>query len=78
MVEEVFKHTSTLGIREYVSRRYSLNRKIDTIETEFGPVRIKKCSGYGRESSKLEYDDLAEIARSGNLSILEVRRKIGK
>lgn len=78
MVEEFFRHTTTLGIREKACSRYVLSRKTETIDTEFGPVRVKKSYGYGVERSKLEYDDISEIARKNGLSLEEVRIRIEK
>ena len=62
MLRCLFKHTTTLGVREYVCNRYSLTRSIDTVQTEYGAVRIKKAEGYGIKRSKPEYDDLAKLA----------------
>ncbi len=78
MVEELFSHTTTLGVREKTCSRYVLSRKTETIDTEFGPVRVKKSYGYGVERSKLEYDDISEIARKKGLSLEEVRIRIEK
>lgn len=72
MVELIFKHTTTLGIRENVSRRYALKREIITKDTKFGNIRIKHSEGYGVTREKIEYEDLARIAREENISIEEV------
>ena len=69
-----FKHTTTLGVREYVCDRYSLTRSIDTVQTEYGAVRIKKAEGYGIKRSKPEYDDLAKLARENDTTIAEIRK----
>lgn len=63
MVREIFRHTTTLGIREAEFRRYTLERRIGTVQTPYGPVREKTASGYGVSRSKPEYEDLAKIAR---------------
>lgn len=76
MVREIFHHTTTNGIRQARLERYVLNRRIETIETEWGPVRNKIVSGYGTERSKLEYDDVSRIARETGMSIQEVEEKI--
>ena len=76
ILNTIFKHTTTLGVRENISRRYFLDRKIETLQTEFGPVRVKLAQGYGVSRSKLEYEDLAEIARSTGKSISEIERAI--
>ena len=77
MVQAIFAHTTTLGIRENVSRRYTLTRRVETKATALGNVRVKVSSGYGVERSKYEYEDLARIAREKNMSIDEVIKIIG-
>lgn len=74
MLRCIFKHTTTLGVREYVCNRYSLTRSIDTVQTEYGAVRIKTATGYGVKRSKAEYDDLAKLARKNDTTIAEIRK----
>lgn len=76
MVRLLFRHTSTLGIREYLCNRYTLNRRSETVDTPYGAVRKKVSSGYGVHREKYEYDDLAKIAAEQNLSLGEVMKKI--
>ncbi len=70
----LYKHTSTIGVRETVAHRYILDRRIETTATPYGEVRRKVSSGYGVSRSKYEYEDLAKIAREQNLSIREVKK----
>jgi len=65
----MFANTSTLGIRENLCRRYTLQRCIETEDTELGQVRIKKASGWGVCREKAEYEDLARLAREGGISL---------
>jgi uncharacterized protein (DUF111 family) len=74
----LFRHTTTIGIRESVMRRSVLERTVETAETEFGPVRKKVSSGYGVRREKYEYDDLARIARDTGLSLAEVRARLDR
>ncbi|MBQ9608018.1 MAG: nickel pincer cofactor biosynthesis protein LarC [Lachnospiraceae bacterium] len=76
IIKLIYKYTTTIGIRETLSRRYILERSIETIETPYGEVRRKISSGYGVKRVKYEYDDLARIARERNLSIDEVRKSV--
>ena len=76
MVESIFRHTTTIGVREARLRRHVLNRRIETADTPCGPVRRKTASGYGTEKSKWEYEDLARIARERGVSLDEVKRLI--
>lgn len=72
MAEMIFKYTTTLGIREYVCERYMLDRRIKTINTSYGDIRIKEACGYGVNRSKIEYEDAAEIARKNDITLEDV------
>jgi uncharacterized protein (TIGR00299 family) protein/uncharacterized protein (TIGR00268 family) len=69
MLPLIFKHTTTLGVREYSSNRYALQREQTEIETEFGKMRIKTSQGFGTRKSKLEYEDVAALAKKHNCSL---------
>lgn len=69
----IFKHTSTIGIREKSLKRYVMNREFDTVETKFGTVNVKKSYGYDAEKSKPEYEDIARICRENNISIADLK-----
>jgi uncharacterized protein (TIGR00299 family) protein len=68
----IFKHTTTLGIRENIVHRYTLQREHSEIQTPHGAVKIKTAHGFGVEKSKPEYEDIARIAREKNMSIQDV------
>ena len=76
MVSLIFKHTTTLGIREKFCNRYTLERKIETVDTPYGLIRRKVSIGYGTTRSKYEYEDIAKIAKANNLSIAQVLAEI--
>ena len=73
MLRLLFLHTSTLGVRESLCRRAVLRREEQTVETDYGPVRIKSVSGWGVSRHKAEYEDLAAIARARDLPLEQVR-----
>ena len=72
MIRQVFRYTSTLGIRETVCRRYTLSRSEETVMTRFGPVRVKRSEGYGTQKEKYEYEDVARLARDNKMNLEEV------
>ncbi|MDE6312096.1 MAG: nickel pincer cofactor biosynthesis protein LarC [Lachnospiraceae bacterium] len=72
----LFQHTTTLGVREYQCKRHGLHRHMEEIDTEFGKVHQKISQGYGVCREKLEYEDLAEIARMKGLSLAQVQERI--
>ena len=71
MLRLLFRHTTTLGVREAVMDRYSLDRSFRTVELPDGPVRIKTAEGYDTRKEKAEFDDLAKIARDRGISLRE-------
>lgn len=78
MVSLLFKHTTTLGIRESISKRYTLTRTIKEHETPYGVIREKVSEGYGVCRGKLEYEDIAKIARENGMSLEEVKELVEK
>ncbi len=69
----IFRHTTTIGVRETRLHRYLLERSSETVDTPYGALRRKRSTGYGVTRLKYEYDDLARIAREKGISIAEVR-----
>lgn len=76
MVRLLFLHTTTLGVREAFCRRYTLRRRREILDTPWGPVGKKISSGYGVTRTKLEYEDLARIARNRGVSLEQAAREL--
>lgn len=73
MVKNIFKYTTTLGIRENLMNRYTLSRSIEKRQTPYGEVTVKKSAGFGVSREKAEYEDLARIAKDNNIAIDEIK-----
>ena len=78
MLELIFRHTSTIGVRETLCRRYVLRRGEETVETAWGPVRFKVSEGFGARRVKPEADDLAALSEQTGMSFEELSRKLGE
>ncbi len=76
MLSCLFRHTTTLGVREYRCERTVLRRSQRILETDCGPVRIKQAEGWGVSREKVEYEDLARIAREQGISLREAEAQI--
>lgn len=72
MAQLMLKHTTTLGVRRMDCSRYVMQRSMETVETAYGPIRIKHADGYGVSKCKPEYEDVAKAARAADLSVLQV------
>lgn len=73
IIETVFKYTTTIGIRENMMKRHVMDRHIETVETEHGPVHCKLSTRYGVTRKKYEYDDIARIAKEKGISLETAR-----
>ena len=68
---------SSLGVRESLQQRWALPREIVSLETPWGPVRIKRSRRPdGSLLCKPEMDDLVELARRHNLAPAALRRAV--
>lgn len=76
LIDLIFKHSSTLGMREYRYVRHTLNRREELRETAFGTMRVKVSTGHGITREKYEHDDLEKAAQASGLSIEEVRSRL--
>lgn len=78
MAETIFKHTTTIGVRQQVWSRYVLGRCEQKQKTPLGQVNVKFVSGWGTTRAKYEYEDLARISRENGMSLREVREALGE
>jgi uncharacterized protein (DUF111 family) len=71
----LFAETSTLGIRRYEVMRQALPRTSRTIETPYGPVRVKVARwGDDRLKAAPEYDDCRKLAEQCGVPLRDVYR----
>ena len=78
MVQIIFKHTTTIGIRESRHRRYTLDRRIEEMGTPYGTMRLKISEGYNVIRKKWEYDDIANEAGRQGVSIETMLDMLGE
>jgi uncharacterized protein (TIGR00299 family) protein len=73
LVEE----TSTFGFRRYAVDKFALDRRMETVETMLGPVRVKSALFQGSEiKSKPEYEDLKRIAEERSMPLRLVQEQV--
>lgn len=72
IVDALIRETSTFGIRIHEAERVVMNRKTETLETKFGPIKIKKGDLGEIEKSAPEYEDCARLAREHNVPIVQI------
>jgi len=64
----IFKETTTLGLRMHDAERRVQWRSSETVETPFGPLRMK----VGEHGASPEYDDCRELALKTGVALKEI------
>jgi hypothetical protein len=71
------RYTSTLGVRSYEAHRKMLERRVVTVESEYGPGQVKLALGPGGEIyAHAEYDGAAALAARAGVGVREVARSL--
>ena len=69
----LLRHSTTLGVRETEVTRHSLPRRVETIETVYGSVRIKVATlPDGTTKASPEHEDCVARAAERSVSVGEV------
>ncbi len=73
MEDVLFRETTTLGIRRHAAQRTKLSRRVETVETRYGPIRVKVGTRKGTlRTAGPEYADCRAAAQAHHVSLREV------
>jgi hypothetical protein len=71
----LFAETSTLGVRQQMIQRQCLARSSHTVETPYGPVRVKIAHwGDGEIKAAPEYEDCRRLAEATGAALRDIYR----
>ncbi len=75
--EIIFRETTTLGIRHRTQQRAILDRRIESVDTKYGEIKVKIASWGKGENRQIiniqpEYEDCASLARQHNIPWREI------
>jgi uncharacterized protein (TIGR00299 family) protein len=74
LTDILFRDSTTIGVRYQEMERCCLDRVIETVQTEYGPVRFKVARREGRElNASAEFDDCQVLAAEHGVSIKTVQ-----
>ncbi|MDE2573176.1 MAG: nickel pincer cofactor biosynthesis protein LarC, partial [bacterium] len=77
VADALLEHTTTLGVRMRPQDRLVLPRRMESVETVYGNVRVKVSRlPSGRERRTVEYDDIRAIAEARGLPVEAVLRAV--
>ena len=73
LADLLFEQSTTIGLRIYEARRMVLDREVVTVETPYGPVRVKVARRNGRETNAApEFDDCRRLAEEKSVPLKQV------
>jgi len=77
MEDILFQETTTLGVRGHSVERRFLERRIRTVSTPFGPVRVKEALQAGRVIRvKPEFEDCRKLAETHGVPLGDIYKTI--
>jgi len=69
----VLRDTSTLGVRMQEVQRLVLSRRMEVVQTSYGPIRMKVADlGSGKAKAAPEYQDCKRIAEQTGRPVREI------
>jgi pyridinium-3,5-bisthiocarboxylic acid mononucleotide nickel chelatase len=68
----IFSETTALGVRRLLYARTTLPRSERTVETAFGPIRVKVSRWGDIERAEPEYEDCRRLAREHGVPLRQV------
>ncbi|HBN09246.1 MAG TPA: nickel pincer cofactor biosynthesis protein LarC [Cyanobacteria bacterium UBA8530] len=68
----ILEETTAIGVRLIFAERRVMERKIETVETAFGPIRVKEASLGAARNRMPEYRDCLEAAKKFEKPVKEV------
>lgn len=73
LLDLIFRGCTTFGVREYPVRRTVLARRHETVQTPYGPVRVKIGTWKGEDVTRApEFEDCAQAAKAHGVSVRAV------
>jgi uncharacterized protein (DUF111 family) len=76
LTKTIFAETTTLGVRLREEQRQTLSRRWETVETTWGPVRVKIANMNGSVSNYApEYEDCRRLAEMQHLPLRTVMQE---
>jgi uncharacterized protein (DUF111 family) len=72
----ILRETTTLGVRVASYRRYEADRRIETVETSLGPVRVKVSDGPAGHRLAPEWEDVRALSERLGRPALEIQRTL--
>ena len=78
VVQVLLRETTSLGCRSYLVRKHHLNRRMETVDTPWGPVAVKLAMAGGKILRRVpEFEACAELARKTGVPVRDILAAAG-
>ena len=78
VVEVILRETTSLGCRSYPVTKHHLQRRMETVETPWGPVSVKVALVGDTVLRRVpEFEACAELARSAGVPVRDILAAAG-
>ncbi len=74
----IFTHTTTIGVRRFPAQRTALPRRIEEVQTPYGPAQVKICLHGKTEYAYPEYESVRRICETTGLSYQTVYQEVAQ
>jgi len=74
VIDAIFRHTATIGLRFRTEQRRTLPRHEQTVQTEFGAVRVKVAGEGPSAKAKPEFEDCRRLAAEHGVPVSTVHQ----
>ena len=76
LAKVLLKHTTAWNIRKTACDRYCMTASLESANTIYGPITVRKGHGYGITKQKPDFSSLAQIAVEENISLQQLKQEI--
>jgi uncharacterized protein (TIGR00299 family) protein len=78
VVQVLLRETTSLGCRSYPVRKHHLSRRMETVDTPWGPVAVKSAMAGGKILRRVpEFEACAELARKTGVPVRDILAAAG-
>lgn len=74
LLQIIFEESTTIGVRSYSVTRFELERRIRTVPTTYGPIRVKEArDGRGKVVTAMpEFESCRELSQRKKVPLKEI------
>jgi pyridinium-3,5-bisthiocarboxylic acid mononucleotide nickel chelatase len=72
----ILAETTSIGVRSWSARRVTLPRRMETIVTALGPIRVKIVEGPTGKRARPEYEDVRSIAQREGKPLADMMERV--